>query len=349
MSVSSYLRAHRYSLVTSLVLWLLIDAMVLASGTLQRGLPDFGYLNLLLVVMFLVGNGFGWLRERGRFAPLRDAIDKAQPLEGVLPAGPGYHESLLREAVALERSVWVSREADVRDNAAELQDYIVQWTHEIKIPLSVMELVVEETQNEASDPARTDGADRVSRLRLPLERVKFLVNQVLYAGRAAHSHDDLATREFSLQKPLRAAIRTNAPFFMAKDVAIEVASLDYTVMSDEKWVQYLFEQILHNAAKYARQGGMVHIRGIEDEKGMTVEIRDNGIGIPAGDLPRIFDKGFTGENGRKTEKSTGMGLYYTKRIADLLGIDLQAQSIEDEGTTFQLVFFRIGDWYAPGR
>lgn len=349
MNVVSYMKAHRYSLVTSLLLWALVDALILASASLQRGLSDFGYLNLLLAVTFLVGNGVGWLKERGRFAPLRISIDKEQPLEGVLPAGSGYHESLLREAVELERKTWVTRLANVRNNAEELQDYIVQWTHEIKIPLSVMELIVEETQGASSQSAAADEGEHANRMRLPLERVKFLVNQVLYAGRAAHSQDDLATCDFSLQKTLRAAIRTNAPFFLAKDIAIEATPLDFSVTSDEKWIQYLFEQILHNAAKYTRPGGTVHIRASEREKGILVEIQDTGIGIPAGDLPRIFEKGFTGENGRKTEKSTGMGLYYAKRMADRLGIGLQAQSVPGEGTTFQLMFYRLGDWYSPGR
>jgi signal transduction histidine kinase len=384
MKISAYLRAHRYSLVTSLFLWALVDALALASGTLAQGLPDFGYLNLLLAVCFLLGNGVGWFRERQRFAPLREVLAKGQPLEGALPAGEGVYESLVRETAAREHDTWEPRLRTLRGQMTELQDYIVQWTHEIKIPLSVMELVLEETAgqtgafpesghsdadlssehpDEGPSPEHPDAAladghpDAVPeagqaeagarRLRLALARVKFLVNQVLYAGRAASSQEDLAMSEISLQKALRAAIRTNMPFFMARDIAVEVAGMDLTVTSDEKWVVYILEQILHNAAKYTPRGGMVAVQGVPTEKGVAVMIRDTGMGIPAADLPRVFDRGFTGENGRKTEKSTGMGLYYAKRAADLLGIGLQAASEPGEGAVFQLHFFRIGDWFTP--
>ena len=96
--------------------------------------------------------------------------------------------------------------------------------------------------------------------------------------------------------------RTNMPFFMARDIAIEVVGMDLTAMSDEKWVVYILEQILHNASKYTPGGGVVRVTGSRTDKGVTVEIQDTGMGIAASDLPRIFDKGFTGENGRRTEK-----------------------------------------------
>ena len=157
MKLSAYVSAHRYSLVTALFTWALVDALALASGTLERALPDFGYLNLLLAVCFLLGNGVGWFRERERFSSLREALDKGHPLEGALPSGEGVFESLIRDSVARERDTWEPRMRMLRGQMTELQDYIVQWTHEIKIPLSVMELVLEDMGAEGIGTGRSVG------------------------------------------------------------------------------------------------------------------------------------------------------------------------------------------------
>ena len=120
MSLSAYARAHRYSLVTALFMWMLVDAMVLASSALERGLPDFGYLNLLLAICFLIGNGVGWFRERQRFAPLREVLAKNQPLEGALPVGEGVYESLVRDTAAREHDTWEPRLRTLRGQMTEL-------------------------------------------------------------------------------------------------------------------------------------------------------------------------------------------------------------------------------------
>ncbi len=338
MKLTAYLAAHRYALVTQLAPIAVIDAVFLASGAADQWMPDFRYMNLLFLFFLLVGNGWGWIRERSRFGPLRRALDDRLPMDGLLPVGNGYHEALLRDTLDAAHEEWAAQLEAGRRNAEEMQDYILRWTHEIKMPLAISELVLDDLQPEVS-----------RRLRVPLERTKFLVNQVLYVGRATHSQDDLIMRDVSLEKALRTALRANTAFFLDKDISVEMDPIPLTVLSDEKWTVYLFEQILHNASKYVPRGGSVTVCAQVHEKGVTVHVRDTGIGIPAGDIGRVFDKGFTGENGRTTERSTGMGLYYAKRMADRLGIGLEVSSERGKWTEFRVIFYRIGDWYDPMR
>lgn len=159
MRITSYLRAHRYSLVTTLALWVIVDVLILASDALAQAFPDFGYLNLLMALLFVAGNLFGWVRERGQFSPLRDAIDKGLALDGIMPDGNTYHQRLVREAIQQERKTWRLKVSEERTLSRELQDCIVQWTHEIKVPLSVMELVVEQTMEEDRHEADAAGTN----------------------------------------------------------------------------------------------------------------------------------------------------------------------------------------------
>ena len=338
MKLTDYLAAHRYAIVTQLAPIAVVDAVFLASNGMERWLPDFRYMNLLFLFFLIVGNGWGWLRERNRFGALRRALDARLPVAGLLPSGDGYHETLIRDALDFAHEEWAAQLETGRRNAEEMQDYILRWTHEIKIPLAISELVLDDLQPDVS-----------RRLRVPLERTKFLVNQVLYVGRATHSQDDLVMRDVPLEKALRTAMRTNAVFFLEKDISVEMDPMPHTVLSDEKWTVYLFEQILHNASKYVPRGGSVTVRAHAHEKGVSVHIRDTGVGIPMGDIGRVFDKGFTGENGRTTERSTGMGLYYAKRMADRLGIGLEVSWERGEWTECRGIFFGSGAWYGPGR
>lgn len=336
MKLVDYLKSHTGMLLCQLALIIVINAVLLSSTTLERSINDILYLNLLLIVICIIFLIYGYIDFRNKYGKLRKALNKNLKIDYLIPEDDSFHSVLLRDIVQSKCSEQLELVSEYKSNMDELNNYITKWVHEAKIPISVCELMLENIDTLEIETSRKFKAE--------MERIKFLVNQVLYASRASHYQEDFTVAEFSLQKAVREAIKLNSYFLMSKNIEVIPKNLNYSIVADQKWVIYILEQILNNASKYVKQDGQVEIYAYEDDKTVRLHIRDNGIGIPAADITRIFDKGFTGENGRKTSKSTGMGLYYAKKIANRLGIGLDVCSIEGQYTEFLLTFYKLSDY-----
>ncbi len=208
----------------------------------------------------------------------------------------------------------------------EYQEFIEQWVHEIKTPITAMKLICE---NHKSDFSKD--------LLIELEKTNCYTEQALYYARSEHPEKDYLIREIRLFDVVHQAIAENKYLLRQYNVRIDLAETDDTVYSDQKWLCFILNQMIVNAVKY--RAGSPTIRFFAEHTGSEVSlcIADNGIGIPASDLPRIFEKGFTGENGRSTSQAaTGMGLYLCKRLCDKLDIGIAAAS--NDKTVFRLSF-----------
>jgi signal transduction histidine kinase len=336
MKLSDYFKSNSVNIICTFVIILIIDGVLLASTKLDQSYADILYLNLLMLLVFIAFFTYGFLSSRKKYGKLMDTLDANSNIDYFIPEDDSFYSVLLRDIVANKNSEQTELVARYKNDLDELNNYITKWVHEIKIPISVAELMLENTEFQDIDISRNFKSE--------LERIKFLVSQVLYAGRAAHYQEDFSVTQISLKKAVREAIKPNSYFFMSKNIEIDAKNLDYNVVSDEKWVIYILEQILNNASKYVKSNGKVEIYADETDKAVTLHIRDNGIGIPISDISRVFDKGFTGKNGRKTSKSTGMGLYYSKKVSGNLGIGLMVYSREGEYTEFTVSFGKFSDY-----
>lgn len=231
---------------------------------------------------------------------------------------------------------------NLQDHLHEINDYITRWVHEIKIPISVCELIMDKITLETD--LRSIGKASEN-LRIEIEKMKFLIDQVLYASRASHYVEDFMVDEINLEKMVKEVVKKNSTFFISKNITVELDNLNFNVLTDRKWILYILQQILNNAYKYLDYNGKVRIYGVEDDKTVKLKIRDNGVGIAPEDIRRVFDKGFTGENGRRVAKSTGMALYYSKKIATKLGHDIEVSSQEGQYTEFTIIFYKLMDYF----
>lgn len=336
MKLLDYIKSSSVSILCQITLLLVINAVLISSTALGKSTNDILYLDVLLAFVLILFWSYDFIRAKSRYGKVIKALEGKNSIDYLLPFDGSFHSRLLRDAVSLKESEKLELVGSYKSSMDELNDYIIKWVHEIKIPISVLELMLENSDTAAADSTR--------KFKSEIERIKFLANQVLFAGRASHYQNDLNISEFKLQKVVREALKINSHFFMSKNLEVITGKLDYNVLSDEKWIIYILEQILNNASKYVKQDGRVEVFAHEDDKTISLHIRDNGIGIPKQDISRIFDKGFTGENGRKTSKSTGMGLYYAKKVAEKLGITLEVSSLEGKFTEFVLVFYKLGDY-----
>lgn len=205
----------------------------------------------------------------------------------------------------------------------EKQDFFALWAHQIKTPIAALNLLL---QGEKQDAAVC---------RQELFKIESYVEMALNYLRFEEMSNDLVLERNSLEQLVRQVVKKYAAIFIYNHISIQLEHLTYTVLTDEKWFCFMLEQILSNALKYTKQGS-VKISAEESANGLRVLVKDTGIGIRSEDLPRIFEKGFTGYNGRMDKKASGLGLYLCKGVCEKLGHGISVASKEGEGTTVMI-------------
>ncbi|SCW70482.1 hypothetical protein SAMN02910456_02693 [Ruminococcaceae bacterium YRB3002] len=199
----------------------------------------------------------------------------------------------------------------------DMVEYYTVWAHQIKTPIASMRLKI---QSEDSELARSLDVD--------LGRIEAYVEMVLTFLRLGSDSTDYVIREIELDEVIRPAIRKFSRDFIARKLTMDFEPTEAVVLSDEKWLSFVIEQVISNAVKYTAAGG---IRIYMHDPGILV-IEDTGIGISKEDLPRIFENGYTGFNGREDKRASGIGLYLCRRVCDNLGHGISAESVPGEGT-----------------
>lgn len=208
-------------------------------------------------------------------------------------------------------------------NGEKTKDYYTLWTHEIKTPISAMKLYI----NSKSDLDR-------NLLLTELFKIEQSVGSVLWYTRLESESTDYIIKQYSLDEIIKATIRKYAKVFIQKNISINYSGTNIKILTDEKWLSFVLEQILSNSVKYTSPNGKVsiYIADDTDANQIFLIIKDNGIGISSEDIPRVFDKSYTGHNGRKYKKSTGLGLYLSKKILTSLSHSIKIESKVNEGT-----------------
>ncbi|MBD5162349.1 MAG: HAMP domain-containing histidine kinase [Oscillibacter sp.] len=275
-----------------------------------------GYGGLLCLILLLICGVVDFLRWRRRVLELKSIQGQAALLLSLLPEARNLEEAAWREIIMEldgDRRAAVSA-LDARTR--ETMDYYTMWVHQIKTPIAAMRLIL---QSDDTEQGRALGAE--------LFRVERYVELALSYLRLGGGASDYVIRQVDVDGVLRQAARKYAPLFIRGKVSLELRETGLKVLSDEKWLQLVVEQVLSNAVKYA-PGGHVTVWS----EGERLMIQDDGVGIAAEDLPRIFERGFTGCNGRLDKRATGIGLYLSREICKKLGHTIQAASELGKGT-----------------
>lgn len=274
---------------------------------------------LLIGAVFL----FSDYRKQRRKHILLQKLKSASLLTVLLPDAGGLIERDYREILSrLQEETKAIREAKAAKQS-DAADYYTTWVHQIKTPIASMKLAL---QGEDTALSR--------RLSSELLRVEQYVEMVLAYQRLEPGSNDYLIAEHSLDRIARQAVKKFAADFIGRRLTMQYEIGEEKILTDEKWFSFLLEQLLSNAVKYTRPGGVIRLYTENDR---TVCLSDNGIGIAKEDLPRIFERGYTGFNGRKDKSASGIGLYLCKRVCDKLAIAITVLSSPGEGTTVRLV------------
>ena len=232
-------------------------------------------------------------------------------------------EALLFEKLALLEMDKKNRAIEEREKLNDLMDYYTLWAHQIKTPIAASSLLVGEIEDKKVK----------NQLEQELFKIESYVNIVLQYLRLESFHEDLVLKKENLEDLVKEIVKKYAIFFIQKDLSLSLHDLDRTIITDKKWFVVILEQVLSNSLKYTSQGG-IEIYFQEDR----LYIKDSGLGIQDADLLRVFERGFSGYNGRLTQQSSGLGLYLSKKIADELGHQISIASQVGQGTTVMISF-----------
>lgn len=211
----------------------------------------------------------------------------------------------------------------------DYKEYIELWIHEIKIPIATSKMVIENNKN-----AITKSIDE------ELDKVENYIEQALFYARSNTVEKDYYIRKVVLKEIVNESIKKNKSSLIQEKISIDIHDLDIEVNTDNKWIVFILNQIIQNSIKYRRkENSAIEIYANQGKENVILYIKDNGIGIKQGEITRVFEKGFTGTNGRlSNKKSTGIGLYLCKKLCNKLGIGIELNSVQNEGTEVRLVF-----------
>ena len=211
----------------------------------------------------------------------------------------------------------------------DYKEYIELWIHEIKIPIATSKMVIENNKN-----AITKSIDE------ELDKVENYIEQALFYARSNTVEKDYYIRKVGLKEIVNESIKKNKSSLIQEKISIDIHDLDIEVNTDNKWIVFILNQIIQNSIKYRKkENSVIEIYANQGKENVILYIKDNGIGIKQGEITRVFEKGFTGTNGRlSNKKSTGIGLYLCKKLCNKLGIGIELNSVQNEGTEVKLVF-----------
>ena len=328
MSIKDYLKDRVLFLLINFILFILMCGIML--------LINIGANIILLIFCIwflpLLSYIFAELIKQKRFYDkvndIMDNLDKKFLLSEIMKEPEFIEGKLLYDLLKQTDKDMHEHVKKYRDMESEYREYIETWVHEIKTPIASTRLIIENNENEIT-----------RNINYEIKKIEEYIEQVLYYARSNNVSKDYIIKEVSLAALVRKVVKRNSRDFINKRISIDIEAIEGSVYSDIKWLEYILNQVIGNSIKYTREKeGKVKAYTVKNENNIVLTVEDNGVGIIDKDINRVFEKGFTGESGRKFGTSTGIGLYLCKKLTEQLGLGLTLTSKAGEGTKVSIIF-----------
>lgn len=306
---------------------------------------DLVYAAVLDAILLLITVLVGFFRYSSKVKALSNALKRPVEEQAQLPEATDdveilYHRLLENQSIARSES-----ESSAAIRQSQMGDYYSMWVHQIKTPISAMKLLLEAEReelgllicDEEQQASLKELSDNVASFEDELFRIEEYVSMALQYQRVSSTENDFVLEKVSVDGVIRDTIKKYAKIMIRRHIGINYSGTGQDVYTDGKWLAFMLEQILSNAIKYTPQG-VVTIETAEEKDRFFITIKDTGIGIKAEDLPRVFEKGYTGYNGHADKKATGIGLYLCRQMADKLGHTIRMESEIGKGTKVWIGF-----------
>ena len=295
-------------------------------------------ITIIFSMVLLFNILYDYLRKYNFYTKLLktlDSLDKKYLILEMINKPNFYEGELFYQSLYEINKSMIENVKEYSLNVANFKEYVEMWIHEVKIPISSLTLLNHNHQ---------DQIDR--RCVEEIRKLDNYIDQILYYVRSENAEKDYIIKEKDLQETIKNVALKNKDDLLENNIKLEVDINNEKVLTDSKWLEFILNQIINNSIKYKKDNveSYVKISIIEDKEKIYLSIYDNGIGIPPKDISRVFNKSFTGENGRLREKSTGMGLYIAKKLCDKLGHKITIESKLGEYTKVTIMFSK-NDFY----
>ena len=331
MNGKQYLKNQLPVILINLLGMLALALFLIASGNGIQTVLFILVVWLIVLASCLLLFYFSRKKYLNKLLDMTEQLKERYLLPEIMQEPERADEQVFYQIMKMAEKSMLERIGEVQRERKEYKEYIEQWIHEVKTPITAIKLICENNR-----------CSFTRELMAELENINRFTEQALYYARSEHTEKDYSVREINLSDVVHGAIADNKYLLRQNNVAVTVEDVEYSIYSDDKWLRFILDQLISNAVKYRADQPALHFFAIKENDSIILSVEDNGIGIPQSDLPRIFEKGFTGQNGRMIRSSTGIGLYLCRRLCDKLGIGISASS-EGKGTAISLSF-RINDF-----
>ena len=333
MNLLKYLKEEKLFLILVIFIMVIVDVTILLDPNLSNSIDTLIYINILSILVIIIFILIGYGNYKRKISKFIKSIHNIRE-ENLCLANDYLYKNVKKLIEDNEEEV-----DSLRNELEEINDYMTNWIHEVKIPISVLEIIGKRV-NEIDESRELS-----KQINSEVSRIDKLVEQAMYSSRAGNYNSDFIINEVNLEQVIKEVIKKNKYQFIYNKLDLQVDDINKTVLTDKKWITHIIELVVDNAIKYSHIGGRIEIYIKENKKGCELHIKDYGMGIVPQDIERVFDKGFTGENGRKRTKSTGMGLYISKKILNKLSHDINIVSTPNEFCDVYITFYNLSDYF----
>ena len=291
------------------------------------------YIPTIILILYLISIFSEFMIKRKFYNNtfnLLDNLDEKYLFTEIIGDSNFYEGKILKDVLGQTNKAMIENVNQYKRLQEDYKEYIELWIHEIKIPIATSKMICE---NNKSDITKSIDEE--------LDKIEYYIEQALFYARSNSIEKDYYIKKNNLKDIINECIKKNKTSLIENKISIDIHDIENEVSTDSKWTCFIINQIIQNSIKYRKndKDSKIEIFSILNKENVVLSIKDNGIGIFESEIGRVFDKGFTGSNGRLTnKKSTGIGLYLCKKLCDKLGIGIELNSIQNEGTEVRIIF-----------
>lgn len=289
------------------------------------------YIPISIFLLYFISLYVEFYKKNVFYSNLKKTLDDLSDkylITEIISTPSFFDGKMLKEIIEITDKSMLENVNKYKFMQEDYKEYIELWIHEIKIPISTSKMIIENNKNDVTKSIDEE-----------INKLDDYVEQALYYARSNDIEKDYFIKSNNLQEIVNESIKKNRTSLIQNKFIIDLHDLETNVKTDSKWIIFILNQIIQNSVKYRSANPKLEIYSKEGKEQTTLYIKDNGIGISSNEINRVFEKGFTGTNGRITnKKSTGIGLYLCKKLCDKLNVGLGLESKKEVGTEIKIVF-----------
>lgn len=328
MILRGYVKERMFFILMNLFVFILSGLFLIGLKVNIYAVVFIFTLNFICSMIFYVYDYFNKKKYYENIMANLDSLDKKYLISDIIEEPIFLDGKILYNIIKQTDKSMNDEVAKLRNNNNEYREYIELWVHEIKTPISSCKLLIENNKSKITESINEE-----------VEKVENYIEQALFYARSNDVEKDCVIKKMKLHDAINTVIRRNSNELIGKKVKIDLDNVEQIIYCDSKWLEFILHQIISNSIKYMdKENKILKLYCENKDNNILLHISDNGMGIRENDISKVFEKGFTGENGRKFGKSTGIGLYLCKKLCNKLGLNIKLKSKDGEGTSVTIKF-----------